>query len=160
MSYVENIHSLPIPVIKIPDLLLRDIDQTSEAFILLVEDVRANGVQVPLNVREVTAENGAKLYYLIDGRQRLGAAEVVGLSEVPVRVQVCSDLKAAMASARLNLQRSQPSPAAYAKYLKEYLLLNPATSFETLAVEIGQKPPGTATASPSCASVPAASSAA
>lgn len=140
MSYNDSIHSLPIPVIKIPDLLLRDIDQTREAFVLLVEDVRKHGIQVPLVVREVTTENGGKLYYLVEGRQRLGAAEACGLTEVPVRVTVCDDFKASMASIRLNLHRSQPSPAQHAHFLREVLLLNPQMSYAELASEIGQRP--------------------
>lgn len=140
----SDIRSLPISSIKIPTLLLRDVQDKSEAFILLMEDIKDHGINVPLNVREVDVEVAPgvtqKAYYLIEGRQRLGAAEKLGLQEVPVTVESYTDQEAMLTMARLNLHRSNPAPAQYAKYLKEILLRQNDMSFKTLADLINQTP--------------------
>lgn len=127
--------TLPIDLIAIPELLLRGVDPTDEQFLMLVEDVKANGVQQPIKVREIETETGKK-YILVDGRQRLGAAKEARLPEVPVAIETMSDNEAALASIRLNLHRSNPQPAAYGKFLKEYLIRNPATTLSELANEL------------------------
>lgn len=127
--------TLLIDLIVIPDLLLRGVDPADEKFQFLVADVRDNGVQQPILVREVETESGKK-YILVDGRQRLGAAKEARLSEIPVHIQTMDDNEAAIASIRMNLQRSNPPPAAYGKYLKEYLIRNPAMTVAELAAEL------------------------
>lgn len=137
--------TLPTAAIKIPSLLLREVESKTETYQLLVEDIKDHGIKQPLLVREVDVETGTegvttKAYYLIEGRQRLGAAEQLGILSVPVIVETCTDTEAQLTMMRMNLHRSSPAPAAYAKFLREILLRNNDMSFKTLADEINQTP--------------------
>lgn len=131
---------LPIAAIKIPELLLRGVDDTSVAFAELMEDIRANGVQTAIRVREVITDLGQAIYYVINGRQRLGASERLGLQSIPCQIVSCSDAEAQTTMLRLNAHTTQPRPAEYAAFLREYLLLNPAKGFVQLAAEINKTP--------------------
>lgn len=132
--------TLPIDLIKIPEVLLRGIDPASEEYQFLVADVRKNGVEMPIKVREITADNGATSYILVDGRQRLGAAKEAGLNEIPVTVETMTDNQAMITSIRMNLQRVSMKPASYGKYLKELLVRNQAMTLASLAAELSYSP--------------------
>ena len=52
----------------------------------LVENIRANGIVVPLVVAEVTDADGAISYRLVDGNRRLAAARLAELETVPALI--------------------------------------------------------------------------
>ncbi len=52
----------------------------------LVENIRANGIVVPLVVAEVTDADGAISYRLVDGNRRLASARLAELESVPALI--------------------------------------------------------------------------
>ncbi len=132
--------TLPIDLIKIPEVLLRGVDPTSEEYQFLVADVKVNGVELPIKVREVVGADGHITYTLVDGRQRLGAAKEAGLNEIPVTVETMTDNEAMLKSIRLNLQRVTMKPASYGKFLKELLVRNQSMTVSSLAAELNYSP--------------------
>ena len=58
----------------------RHIDETNPEFLELVEDIRAQGVVVPVHVR--THPVHTAMFELMDGERRLRAAKLAGLAEI------------------------------------------------------------------------------
>jgi ParB family chromosome partitioning protein len=83
----------------------------SEALAELAESIKAQGVMQPILVRPITvASADAAQYEIIAGERRFRAAQMAGLSEVPVLVKQVPD-EAALAMALIeNIQREDLNP--------------------------------------------------
>jgi ParB family chromosome partitioning protein len=82
----------------------------------LGESIRNHGILQPLVVRQV-----GDRYQLIAGERRLRAAQVVGLSAVPVRVVDFNDQQVLEAALVENIQRTDLNPIEKAQGFKDYL---------------------------------------
>jgi ParB family chromosome partitioning protein len=82
----------------------------------LGESIRHHGILQPLVVRQV-----GDRYQLIAGERRLRAAQVVGLSAVPVRVVDFNDQQILEAALVENIQRADLNPIEKAQGFKDYL---------------------------------------
>ena len=80
----------------------------------LAESIRSQGVMQPLLVRPV----GASGYEIIAGERRFRAAQLAGLSEVPVRVREVGDEDAAIMALIENMQREDLNPLEEAQGLQ------------------------------------------
>ncbi|MGH6624504.1 MAG: ParB/RepB/Spo0J family partition protein [Burkholderiaceae bacterium] len=72
----------------------------------LAESIKAQGIMQPILVRPISAE----LYEIIAGERRFRAAEMAGLSEVPVLVKPVPDNAALAMSLIENIQREDLNP--------------------------------------------------
>jgi ParB family chromosome partitioning protein len=70
------------------EIALEDLGQTwgPKPAERLVENIRDNGIIVPVVVAEVPDEDGEITYQLIDGNRRVAAARLAGLTTVPAQV--------------------------------------------------------------------------
>jgi ParB family chromosome partitioning protein len=70
------------------EITLADLGQTwgPKPAERLVENIRDNGIIVPVVVAEVADEDGEITYQLIDGNRRVAAARLAGLTTVPAQV--------------------------------------------------------------------------
>jgi ParB family transcriptional regulator, chromosome partitioning protein len=95
-------------------------DFGADALSELVESIRQHGIIQPLIVRKL--DGGA--HELIAGERRWRAAQVVGLTEVPVIVRSASDLEVLEISLIENLQRTDLNPIeeaqGYARLANEF----------------------------------------
>jgi ParB family transcriptional regulator, chromosome partitioning protein len=82
----------------------------------LTESIRNHGVLQPLVVRQA-----GETFQLIAGERRLRAAQVAGLSEVPVHVVDFDDRQVLEAALAENIQRSDLNPIEKAEGFKDYL---------------------------------------
>jgi len=84
----------------------------------LVESIKADGVIVPVLLRELAGLAGK--YQLISGHRRRRAAELAGLTTIPAIVREMSDDEATIAMVDSNLQRVRilPSERAWAYRMK------------------------------------------
>lgn len=82
----------------------------------LTESIRNHGVLQPLVVRQA-----GEIFQLIAGERRLRAAQVAGLSEVPVHVVDFDDRQVLEAALVENIQRSDLNPIEKAEGFKDYL---------------------------------------
>lgn len=84
----DDILMLPIGSMTAHPFLDEDpmMDEASEDWLLLVDDIAANGIEHPLTVAEDGTVMDSVHYVLGDGRHRLKAAIAAGLREVPCKV--------------------------------------------------------------------------
>lgn len=97
-------------------------DMHSEALEELANSIRAQGIIQPIAVRKVDHEH----YEIIAGERRWRAAQLAGLSEVPVFMKNVSDSSAIAMALIENIQREDLNPleeaVAFSRLLKEFSL--------------------------------------
>ena len=92
-----------------------------QALAELAASIRAQGLMQPLLVRPVASSNGRDQYELIAGERRWRAAQLAGLTEVPVLVRDVPD-NAALAMALIeNIQREDLNPIEEAAGLQRLI---------------------------------------
>ena len=75
----------------------------------LAASIKAQGLLQPILVRSI-AHNGVDKYEIIAGERRFRAAQLAGLSEVPVLVKAVDDQTAAAMALIENIQREDLNP--------------------------------------------------
>jgi ParB family chromosome partitioning protein len=83
----------------------------------LAESIRSQGIMQPILVRPV-GDPAARHYEIIAGERRFRAAQLAGLSEVPVLVKAVPDEAAAVMALIENIQREDLNPLEEAQGLK------------------------------------------
>jgi ParB family chromosome partitioning protein len=76
----------------------------------LAASIKAQGMLQAILVRPVTSANGDGKYEIIAGERRFRAAQLAGLSEVPVLVKAIDDQAAAAVALIENIQREDLNP--------------------------------------------------
>ncbi|EGF33992.1 Chromosome (plasmid) partitioning protein ParB / Stage 0 sporulation protein J [Oxalobacteraceae bacterium IMCC9480] len=76
----------------------------------LAASIKAQGVLQPILVRPIVAHDGIERYEIIAGERRFRAAQIAGLSEVPVLVKDVDDQSAAAMALIENIQREDLNP--------------------------------------------------
>ncbi|SDZ03954.1 ParB/RepB/Spo0J family partition protein [Nitrosomonas sp. Nm33] len=104
-ALVESLRHLEIDLLQPGKYQPRtSMDQTS--LMELSESIKAQGVMQPILVRPVTAER----YEIIAGERRWRAAQLAGLSQVPVIIREVPDESALAMSLIENIQRENLNP--------------------------------------------------
>jgi len=85
----------------------------------LAESIRAQGIMQPILVRPIDAAKGR--YEIIAGERRFRAAQLAGLTEVPVLVKDVADEHAAAMALIENIQREDLNPLEEAQGVKRLL---------------------------------------
>lgn len=85
----------------------------------LADSIRTQGIMQPILVRPVNAEKGR--YEIIAGERRFRAAQLAGLTEVPVLVREVADEHAAVMALIENIQREDLNPLEEAQGVKRLL---------------------------------------
>ena len=98
-------HSLPIARLQ-PGKYQPRTRMNAEALSELAESIKAQGVMQPILVRPV----GAEQYEIIAGERRFRAAQMAGLTEVPVLVKQVPDTAALAMALIENIQREDLNP--------------------------------------------------
>lgn len=98
-------HSLPLARLQ-PGKYQPRTRMNAEALSELAESIKAQGVMQPILVRPV----GAERYEIIAGERRFRAAQMAGLTEVPVLVKQVPDTAALAMALIENIQREDLNP--------------------------------------------------
>lgn len=106
----------------------------------LADSIRAQGVMQPILVRPISQERGH--YEIIAGERRYRAAQLAGLSEVPVLVKDVPDEHAAAMALIENIQREDLNPLEEAQGVRR-LLDEFGLTHEQVASAIGRSRPAT-----------------
>jgi len=85
----------------------------------LAESIRTQGIMQPILVRPIDAEKGK--YEIIAGERRFRAAQMTGLTEVPVLIREVADEHAAVMALIENIQREDLNPLEEAQGVKRLL---------------------------------------
>ena len=135
-SQLERVQNIPvrelIPFKNHPFKVLDD-----EAMLRTTESIAEYGVLTPLIARPL--DNGG--YEIISGHRRAHAAELAGLSEVPVLVRDMDDDAATVLMVDSNLQRENilPSERAFAYKMKLEALKHQGARSDLTSSQIGTK---------------------
>ena len=85
----------------------------------LAESIRAQGIMQPILVRSIDSTKGR--YEIIAGERRFRAAQIAGLTEVPVLIRDVADEHAAAMALIENIQREDLNPLEEAQGVKRLL---------------------------------------
>lgn len=86
----------------------------------LAESIRAQGIMQPILVRPLSGKDNGK-YEIIAGERRFRAAQLIGLTEVPVLVREVPDESAAVMALIENIQREDLNPLEEASGVRRLL---------------------------------------
>ena len=127
----EQVQRIPVTRI-VPCSFQPRKDFTEESIKELADSIKEQGILQPLIVR---AKNGS--YELIAGERRWRAAQIAGLTELPVLVREADDRKVLELALIENLQRENLNPIeealGYSKLIKDFSLTQ-----EEAAVKVGK----------------------
>lgn len=102
----------------------------------LAESIKTQGIMQPILVRPV-ASGGAGRYEIIAGERRFRAAQIAGLTEVPVLIKNVADENAAAMALIENIQREDLNPLEEANGVKR-LIEEFGLTHESAAEAIGR----------------------
>lgn len=110
---------VPIKSIDTPLLALRGVDKNEEEFIALVDDIRQKGILLPILVRPSSNEDFD--YELVDGLQRLTAAKMAPLIDIPINVKEIKDSEILAYQICANTHRVPTKPSEITSALKSII---------------------------------------
>ena len=93
----------------------------------LITSIREHGILQPILVRPLEPGN---IYQLVAGERRYRAAQVIGLTEIPVIVRNLSDINAVQVALLENLQREDLNPVEETEAILHLLCVNLSFSKE------------------------------
>jgi ParB family transcriptional regulator, chromosome partitioning protein len=132
--YRQGAGSIPIKAIRASSQPTRT-ESRPELLEELVASIKATGLIQPLIVRPVA--NFPHQFEVVAGERRLRAAQIAGLTDVPVVIREFNDHEALAVSLIENIQREELSPADEARALKR-LIEEFALTHEQVAHAIGR----------------------
>mgnify|MGYP000609647440 FL=1 len=91
------------------------------ALMELAASIKSQGVMQPILVRAVDSTPGAERYEIVAGERRWRAAQLAGLSEVPVLVRAIPDEQALAMALIENIQRENLNPLEEAQGLQRLI---------------------------------------
>ncbi|HJW24846.1 MAG TPA: ParB/RepB/Spo0J family partition protein [Rhodocyclaceae bacterium] len=92
-----------------------------ESLAELAASIKAQGVMQPILVRAVDPTPGAERYEIVAGERRWRAAQIAGLTEVPVLIRVIPDEQALAMALIENIQRENLNPLEEAMGLQRLI---------------------------------------
>lgn len=87
----------------------------------LAASIKAQGLMQPILVRPIARHNGSERYEIIAGERRFRAAQLAGLTEVPVLVKEVDDQTAAAMALIENIQREDLNPLEEAQGIQRLI---------------------------------------
>jgi ParB family transcriptional regulator, chromosome partitioning protein len=103
----------------------------------LAASIKAQGLMQPILVRPIARSNGGATYEIIAGERRFRAAQLAGLTEVPVLVKDVDDQAAAAMALIENIQREDLNPLEEAQGIHR-LITDFAFTHEQAASAVGR----------------------
>lgn len=91
------------------------------ALMELAASIKSQGVMQPILVRAVDATPGAERYEIVAGERRWRAAQLAGLTEVPVLIRLIPDEQALAMALIENIQRENLNPLEEAQGLQRLI---------------------------------------
>ncbi|MBM38561.1 MAG: chromosome partitioning protein ParB [Woeseia sp.] len=115
-SSIDTLKNLPLEYMQRGQYQPR-VDMRQDSLEELAASIKSQGVVQPIIVRPVAMEDGLQRYEIIAGERRWRAAQMAGLSEIPVVIRDVPD-DAAIAMALIeNIQRENLNPLEEARSL-------------------------------------------
>ena len=112
--------NLPVDHLK-PGKYQPRTHMAEDALAELAASIRSQGVMQPILVRAIDSTPGAERYEIVAGERRWRAAQLAGLSEVPVLVRAIPDEQALAMALIENIQRENLNPLEEAQGLQRLI---------------------------------------
>ena len=112
--------NLPVDRLK-PGKYQPRTHMAEDALAELAASIRSQGVMQPILVRAIDSTPGAERYEIVAGERRWRAAQLAGLSEVPVLVRAIPDEQALAMALIENIQRENLNPLEEAHGLQRLI---------------------------------------
>ncbi len=116
----DELRNLPVERLK-PGKYQPRTHMDQESLAELAASIKAQGVMQPILVRAVDSTPGAERYEIVAGERRWRAAQLAGLSEVPVLVRSIPDEQALAMALIENIQRENLNPLEEAQGLQRLI---------------------------------------
>lgn len=116
----DGLRKLPLGLLQ-PGVYQPRRDMHKETLEELAESIRSQGILSPISVRPVAGGGSSQRYEIIAGERRWRAAQIAGLSEIPVIVRNVDDEQAAAIALIENLQREDLNPIEEAEGLRRLI---------------------------------------
>lgn len=136
---MSKLDTVSLGSIRENPVALRAVNREAEAYLGLVESIRAKGFLGAITVREkVDAETGDSFFELVDGLHRYNAAKDAGLSEINVDIVDLTDDETLEAQLMANIHKIETRPVEYSQQLRRILTRNPMMTEAQLASSLGK----------------------
>jgi ParB family chromosome partitioning protein len=116
----DELRNLPVERLK-PGKYQPRTHMDQDSLAELAASIKAQGVMQPILVRAVNNTPGAERYEIVAGERRWRAAQLAGLSEVPVLVRSIPDEQALAMALIENIQRENLNPLEEAQGLQRLI---------------------------------------
>lgn len=116
----DELRNLPVERLK-PGKYQPRTHMDQDSLAELAASIKAQGVMQPILVRAVNNTPGAERYEIVAGERRWRAAQIAGLSEVPVLVRSIPDEQALAMALIENIQRENLNPLEEAQGLQRLI---------------------------------------
>ena len=116
----DELRNLPVERLK-PGKYQPRTHMDQDSLAELAASIKAQGVMQPILVRAVNSTPGAERYEIVAGERRWCAAQLAGLSEVPVLVRNIPDEQALAMALIENIQRENLNPLEEAQGLQRLI---------------------------------------
>lgn len=118
---------------------LRGVNKQTEAYLGLVDSIRARGIINAISVREMVDPETQKTFYsLIDGLHRFTASMDAGKKDIPAQVMSMSDADVMEAQIIGNIHKIETRPVEYSDQLRRILVGNPLMTLTMLANKLNK----------------------
>lgn len=125
--------NIPLELIEENPEQLRSVDRDADDWPDFVEDIKDNGVLLPILVKRV----GEDRYVLDDGLHRFTAACEVGMETIPCRVRAeDDDRNTLLLQISANVQGVETRPAQFASAIKQILEDDPTVTIGDLSAKL------------------------
>lgn len=116
----DGLRKLPLGLLQ-PGVYQPRRDMHKETLEELADSIRSQGILSPISVRPVAGGDSSQRYEIIAGERRWRAAQIAGLSEIPVIIRNVDDEQAAAIALIENLQREDLNPIEEAEGLRRLI---------------------------------------
>ncbi|MBK6355779.1 MAG: ParB/RepB/Spo0J family partition protein [Betaproteobacteria bacterium] len=116
----DELRNLPVERMK-PGKYQPRTHMDQDSLAELAASIKAQGVMQPILVRAVDTTPGAERYEIVAGERRWRAAQLAGLTEVPVLVRTIPDEQALAMALIENIQRENLNPLEEAQGLQRLI---------------------------------------
>jgi ParB family chromosome partitioning protein len=116
----DGLRKIPLDLLQ-PGVYQPRRDMHKETLEELADSIRTQGILSPISVRPVTGIGPSQKFEIIAGERRWRAAQLAGLTEIPVIVRNVNDEQAAAIALIENLQREDLNPIEQAEGLRRLI---------------------------------------
>lgn len=131
--HTNSTKTVGISRVKVPEIVLRNVDCSTQQYESLLKSIKHYGVLMPILVARTATEGE---YDLIKGFQRLTAAKEAGYARIPATVIVADEEERLELRLGLALTQAPAKPSHISHYMKQMISLEPAMQMSEMVIRL------------------------